>query len=52
MLTNNKFYLKDYLKEKTVFKLQNLERLKLLKNQLNTKKGKNKLEKIKRKIWY
>ena len=52
MLTNNNFYLKDYLKEKTVFELQQLGRFKILKNQLNTKKGKNKLEKIKRKIWY
>ena len=50
MLTNNNFYLKDYLKEKTVFELQQLGRFKILKNQLNTKKGKNKLEKIKRKI--
>ena len=52
MLTNNNFYLKDYLKEKTVFELQQLGRFKILKNQLNTKKGKNKLENIKRKIWY
>ena len=40
MLTNNNFYLKDYLKEKTVFELQQLERFKILKNQLNTKKAK------------
>ena len=52
MLINNNFHLKDYLKDKNVFKLQKLERFKVLKNQLNTKKGKNKLEKIKRKIWY
>ena len=52
MLTNNNFHLKDYLKEKTVFKLQKLERLKVLKNQLNTIKGKNRLKKIKKKIWY
>ncbi len=52
MLIKNNFHLKDYLKEKIVFKLQKLERFQVLKNQLNTQKGKNKLEKIKRKIWH
>ena len=31
MIINNNFHLKDYLKEKTVFKLQKLERFKFLK---------------------
>ncbi len=52
MIINNNYHLKDYLKEKTVFKLQKLERFKFLQDQLNTQKNKNKLEKIKRKIWY
>ena len=52
MLIDDNFHLKDYLKKKTVFKLQKIENFKVLKKQLHTQKSKNKLEKIKTKIWY